>query len=423
MYKKTTLENGLRIITVPQKDTKAATCLVLVGTGSKYENRKISGISHLLEHLLFKGTKKRPTHLEVAEPLDAVGGAYNAFTGEDYTGYFAKVDVEHFDLALDVISDIYLNSKLDPKELQKEKGVVIEEINMYHDNPMAHVQSLWTKLLYGDQPAGWDIAGTKKSVLEITRKDMADYMRNQYNAKNTVICLAGGISDISKAVAKTKKHFSKIAERNTLPKPKVIEKQNQPGLLLEKRNTDQTHFCLGVRGYSLSNPKKYTADLLGLILGGMMSSRLFTEVREKLGLCYYIRTSNSSDPDTGFLLTQAGVDNSRIDKAITAILKEYKRISRTKVSAKELKKVKNHFKGKMTLAFESSDTLASFYGIQELLEKRILTPDKLYDKINKVTASDIYRVSKDIFQPKNLNLALIGPIKSKEKIWNLLRKF
>lgn len=423
MFKKTTLKNKLRIIAVPQKGTNAATCLVLVKTGSKYETKKISGISHLLEHLLFKGTKKRPTHLQVAEPLDSVGGVYNAFTGEDYTGYFAKVDNEYFDLALDVISDIYLNSKLESAEIEKEKQVVIEEINMYHDNPMAHIQSLWTKLLYGDQPAGWDIAGTKESVSKITRKEMTDYMQKQYNTENTVICLAGGFGEVEKAIVKTKKYFQKLKPGNSLEKVKVIEKQKQPGLLIEERNTDQTHFCLGVRGYKLSDPRKQAADLLGLILGGMMSSRLFSEVREKLGLCYYIKTSNSSDPDTGFLLTQAGVDNSRIDKAIQAVLKEYSKMARTKVSPKELKKVKDHFKGKMTLAFESSDALASFYGIQELLEDKILTPKQLYDKINKVTTADIFQVSKDIFQPRKLNLALIGPVKSKEKIWTLLKKF
>lgn len=423
MYKKTILKNGLRIIAVPQKGVKSATCLVLVGTGSKYETREISGISHLLEHLFFKGTKKRPTHMEIAEPLDSVGGNYNAFTGEDYTGYYAKVDVEHFDLALDIISDIYLNSKINPLELKKEKGVVIEEINMYHDNPMAHVQSLWTNLLYGDQPAGWDIAGTKQSVLKITREDIVKYMDKQYSAKNTIICLAGGIGDIEKAVNKAKKYFSGIKERNIIKKPKVIELQKEPGLLLEQRNTDQTHFCLGVRGFNLFHPKRYALELLGLVLGGMMSSRLFSEVREKLGLCYYIRASVSSDPDTGFLLSQAGVDNFRIEKAIEAVLKEYKKISEKEISQKELKKVKDHFKGKMTLAFESSDVLASFYGAQELLENKILTPKEVYDKINKVTSSDILETAREIFKPEKLNLAIIGPIKSKENLWKILKKF
>ncbi len=421
MFKKTTLKNGLRIITVPNKGTKAVTCLVLVGTGSKYETKEINGISHLLEHLFFKGTKKRPNHLKIAEPLDEVGGAYNAFTGEDYTGYYAKVDAKHFDLALDIISDIYLNSNLDEKEVKKEKGVVIEEINMYHDNPMAHVQSLWTKLLYGDQPAGWDIAGTKKSVLGISRKQLLNYMTKQYNSKNTVVCIAGAVGQ--GAIDKVEKHFSGISANRGTNKQKVAEEQKQPELLLEKRNTDQTHFCLGVRAFNIFDSRRWSAELLSLILGGMMSSRLFNSVREKLSLCYYIRTSTSLDPDTGFLMTQAGVDNSRVEKAVEAVLKEYRKIAVTKVSQKELKKVKDHIKGKMVLTFENSDALASFYGAQELLENNTLTPEQIYDKINKVTVSDIYNVSKHIFKPQKLNLALIGPIKSKERLWTILRKF
>ena len=423
MFKKTTLKNGLRIIIVPQKSTKAVTCLVLVGTGSKYETKKVSGISHLLEHLLFKGTKKRPDKLDIAEPLDAVGGIYNAFTGEDYTGYYAKTDVSYFDLSLDIISDIYLNSRLDPKEIRREKGVIIEEINMYHDNPMAHVQSLWTKLLYGNQPAGWDIAGTKESVLRISRKEIFDYMKNQYNSSNTVVCIAGGISDVNRTVSKVKKYFSKMDRKRTLKKAKVIENQKKPGLIAEKRNTDQTHFLLGVRGYNLFDKRRWAMELLSLILGGMMSSRMFSEIREKLGLCYYIKTSASIDPDTGFLATAAGVDNSRVEKAVTAVLKEYKKIAETKVSQKELEKVKNHFKGKMALTFESSDALASFYGIQELLENKILTPNQICAIISQVTANNILKVCRDIFRPEKLNLALIGPVKNKEKIWKLLRKF
>jgi len=419
MFKKTTLKNGLRIITVPQKGTKAVTVLVLVATGSKYENKKISGISHLLEHLLFKGTKKRPTSIDIVEPLDRIGGIYNAFTGEDYTGYFAKVDTEHFDLALDVISDIYLNSKLEAKEIKKEKGVVIEEINMYYDNPMTHVQSLWTKVLYGDQPAGWDIAGTKESVLGITRKELLNYMSTQYNSSNTIVCVAGNISD--KVVSKIKEYFSGIKKKKTINKLEVIEKQIEPKVILETRNTDQTHFFLGVRGYNIFHKDRFSLELLALILGGMMSSRLFSSVREKLGLCYYIKTSVSMDPDTGFLVTRAGVDNTRAEKAIKAILKEYRKIAQKKISNKELKKVKDHFKGKMTLLFEASDARASFYAAQELLENKTLSPEEIYAKINKVSVNDILKVSKDIFQPQKLNLALIGPFKNKAKFQKILK--
>jgi predicted Zn-dependent peptidase len=418
MFKKTTLKNGLRIITVPQKGTKAVTVLVLVATGSKYEKKEINGISHFLEHMFFKGTKKRPTPITIAEPLDRVGGIYNAFTGEEYTGYFAKVDAKHFDLALDVISDIYLNSKLDSKEIKKEKRVIIEEINMYYDHPSSYVQSLWNKVLYGDQPAGRDIAGTKESVSKISRKQLADYMKTQYTASNTIVCIAGNIS--KNVEAKAKRYFSKINIGNIIEKPLVIEKQTQPESLVNFKNTDQTHFCLGVRGYNLFHAHRFTLELLGLILGGMMSSRLFIKVREELGLAYYVKTGVSSDPDTGCLVTQAGVDNKRAGKAISAVLKEYKRISQNKISSKELKKAKDHFKGKMSLFFEASDARASFYALQELLENKILRPEEIYAKINKVSVNDILKVSKDIFQPQKLNLALIGPFKDKTKFQKLL---
>jgi len=407
MFRREILKNGLRVITVPQKGTQAVTVLVLVGTGSKYEKKEINGISHLLEHLLFKGTKKRPSHISISEPLDRVGGIYNAFTGEDYTGYFVKVDAKHFDLALDIISDIYLNSKLNLKEIEKEKGVIIEEINMYYDHPSSYIQSLWSKVLYGDQPAGWDIAGTKESISKISRDQLFNYMKTQYTASNTIVCVVGNISN--NAGGKIKKYFSKIKNKKTIEKAPVVEKQRKPECLIKNKQTDQTHFCLGVRGYNFSHPDRFALELLGLILGGMMSSRLFVKIREELSLAYYVKTIVSNDPDSGFLVTQAGVDSARVEKAIAAILKEYQKMTETKISIKELQKAKDHFKGKMALLFEASDAQASFYGAQEILEKKILTPNQIYGKINKVTVNDISRASKDIFKPEKLNLALIGP--------------
>ncbi len=419
MFKKTTLENGLRIITVPQKGTQAVTVLVLVGTGSKYEKKQIKGISHFLEHMLFKGTKKRPNTTAIAETLDKVGGIYNAFTGEEYTGFFAKVDANHFDLALDWVSDIFLNSKLNAQQIKREKGVILEEINMLFDNPMSYVQILWRELLYGDQPAGWNIAGTKETVLGISQQKLGDYLKNQYVASNTIVCLAGKLEN--QVIKKIKHAFSKIKTTKPPGKVKVIERQTGPECLLKERRTDQTHLCLGARAYSLSHALRYAQQILGIILGGMMSSRLFIEVREKLGLAYYISTEVSADPDTGFLITQVGVDNKNVEKAISTILKEYKKISQKKIPAQELKKAKDYIKGKMSLQLEASDAQASFYGGQELLENRILTSKEIYAKINKVSVNDILKVSKDIFQPKKLNLALIGPFKDKGKFQKLLR--
>jgi len=420
MFKKTTLKNGLRIITVPQKNTQAVTTLVLVGTGSKYEKKENNGISHFLEHMFFKGTKKRPSLIAVAESLDKVGGIYNAFTGTEYTGYFAKVEVSQFDLALDWVSDIFLNSTLPEKEIKKEKGVIIEEINMLYDNPMTYIQTLWSKLLYGDQPAGWDVAGTKENVVKMNRQKLLDYKNKQYMAKNTIVCIAGKI-DEGASIKKVKKYFSKIGKTAPIKKQKVFEKQLEPKTLLHYKKTDQTHLCLGVRGYNLFHPLRYSFEILETILGGMMSSRLFIEVREKLGMAYYIKTDVETNPDTGYLVTQAGVSNENVEKAILAILKEYKKISQRKVLSLELKKAKDNIKGKLALLLETSDAFASFCAGQELLEKKILTPQEIFAKIDKITSNDILRVAKDIFKPEKLNLALIGPHRDKRKFQKLLK--
>ncbi|MFH1401541.1 MAG: pitrilysin family protein [Parcubacteria group bacterium] len=422
MFHKTTLKNGLRIITVPSKSTQAVTVLVLVQTGSKYETKDKKGISHFLEHMYFAGTKKRPTTRAVAETLDRIGGIYNAFTSEEYTGYFAKVAASHFEIALDWVSDIFQNSRLPEKEVQKEKSVIIEEINMYQDQPMSYVQILWSKLLYGDQPAGWPIAGDKETVAGIERTNLMDYMRSQYVAKNTVVCLAGRIDEKS-TIGKIKKYFSEARETVPKSKPKVIERQTGPAFLSHQRATDQTHLCLGVRGYNIFHPQKYAFEILAMILGGsgMMSSRLFEEVRTKLGLVYYISCLAASDTDSGCLVTQAGVDNKNVGKAISTILKEYKKISQIKIPVEELKKVKDYIKGKTILDLEASDAQASFFGLQELLEKKIFTAEEIFKKIDKVTQNDILKVAKDIFRQEKLNLAMIGPFKNSENLKKLLK--
>lgn len=421
MYKKTTFKNGLRVITVPQKTAQTVTVLILVGTGSKYETKKISGISHFLEHMTFKGTKKRPSIIKVAEEMDKIGGVYNAFTGQEYTGYFAKVESSQFELAFDWVSDIFSNSLLPDCEMQKEKGVIIEEINMIYDHPMSCIgHVLWPKLLYGDQPAGWDIAGTRESVSSITRDELFNYRKNQYIPKNTILCVAGKIED--KQVQKlTKRYFSKSSDTKIFLKPKVVERQTQPECLVQFKETDQIHLALGVRAYNIFHPKRYALDILGNLLGGMMSSRLFIKLREELGAAYYIRTEVDADPDTGCLVSAAGIDNSKIENVITEILKEYKKFSQIKVSNSELKKAKDNLKGKLAIALEPSDARASFFGAQELLEKRILTLKEMFKNIDKVSSNDVVKVSRDIFKPEKLNLAVIGPIKDKNKFKKILK--
>ncbi len=415
MFKKITLENGLRIIIAPQKSTQAVTVLVLVGTGSKYENKKISGISHFLEHLYFKGTKKRPGALSVAETMDKLGGSYNAFTSEEFTGYYAKVAAGHFKTAIDWVSDIYLNSLLPKKEIEKERNVIIEEINMYLDTPMIYINELWKSLLYGDQPAGWDVAGTKETISRITRDELTAYRQSQYTASNTVVCLAGQIS-FKQAFDRARQSFASVSSQIPKGKAPVIEKQSGPELNILYKETDQTHLALGVRAFNLFHPQRFALSLLGNILGGMMSSRLFIEIREKRGLAYYIKTEVETDPETGYLVSRAGIDNSRLEKAVSIILKEYKKISSQKIDKGELKKAKENFKGKLALSLESSDAKASFFAGQELLENKIMTLEEICNRIDKVSQNDILKVAKEIFRPDRLNLALIGPFKDKPKM-------
>ena len=248
MFRKTTLKNGLRIITFPMENTQAVTVLVLVGAGSKYETKEINGISHFLEHMAFKGTKKRPRTLDIAKEMDRVGGIFNAFTDKELMGFWVKVDSKHFDLSCDIVSDMIFDSLFKEKEIEKEKKTIIEEINMYLDTPQRHILDLWEKLLYGDQPAGWDVAGEKETVKKISRKDIINYFKNQFGAKNVVISLAGNFKE-KEAISKTKKFFGKFKKIKTLPKKPVIEKQKSPEVLLQQKETDQAHLTLGVRAF------------------------------------------------------------------------------------------------------------------------------------------------------------------------------
>lgn len=420
-FKKTTLENGLRVLTVPMENANSVTVLILVGTGSKYETKDINGISHFLEHMFFKGTKKRPNTLEISETLDSVGGEYNAFTSKEITGYWAKVEKSKANVALDWISDIFLNSKFDETEMEREKGVIIEEVNMYLDTPTAYVSDLWESVLYGDQPAGWMVIGTKENIKSFDRKKVVNYFESHYSFKNAVLCVAGGID--SEIEEKIKEYFGVSENKKSGPKEKVLEKQTEPQVLLHHKKTDQTHFCLGVRAFDLFSEKKYALALLSVILGGNMSSRLFIKVRERNGLAYHIHTSADNSTDTGYLVTQVGTDHKKMEKCIELILEEYKDLKENKISEKELQKAKDYLKGVMSLGLDSSDAKASFYTTQELLEGKILTPEEKFEKIDKVSVEDIKKVAEEIFVPEKLNLAVIGPVEEKDskKIKELLK--
>ncbi len=419
-YNKHTFKNGLRLITAPMKDSKTATIIVAVGTGSKYETKNINGLSHFVEHMFFKGTKKRPNTQVISSDLDKVGGSFNAFTSKEITAYYAKVDKTHIDLAMDVISDIFMNSKIDAKEIEKEKGVIIEEINMYQDMPMRYVPELFEELLYGDQPAGWDTAGTKEVVASLKRQDFIKYMSEHYSASNTVVCVSGNISETA-VKSKISKYFSKINTKKPEDKVQTQEMQCKPEALLHFKKTDQTHFCLGVRAFDMFHPLKYAQEILAIVLGGNMSSRLFTEVREKRGLAYYVRTEAEEYTDSGYLSTQSGVNNEKAEEAIITILKEYKKIKDKNITTAELKKAKDFIRGKMSLSLDSSDDIANFFVGQEVLKNKIKTAEEILKKFDEVTLTDVKKVAQEIFKPENLNLALIGPFKDKKKFEKLLK--
>ncbi len=413
--------NGLRLITVPMEHTKSATVLVMAGTGSRYETKDISGISHFLEHMMFKGTAKRPGYLDISQELDSIGAEYNAFTSKEYTGYYAKSGIENFDLILDVVSDIFLNSKFDLGEIEKERGVIIQEINMNFDNPMRHIGDIYEALLYGDQPLGWDIAGTKETILAMKPEKIREYFDTHYFAQNTVVAVAGNVEP-AKVKEQVAGYFSNMRQQDILKPWPVVIKQDKPGLKIFHKKTDQAHIILGTRGYDAFHPKKEALQLMAVILGGGMSSRLFVEVREKRGLAYYIKASSDSYLDAGDFSAMAGLEKTKLHSALEVILEEFKRFKKEKVAAKELQKAKDHVKGSMAISFESSDDLASYYATQELLRREILTPEEKFEKLNRVTAEDIWEAANDIFQDRKLNLAIIGPVEENNpSIYDLLK--
>lgn len=419
-FSKKVLKNGLRVITVPMKDNPTVTVLVLVGTGSKYETKRLNGISHFLEHMCFKGTAKRPKAIDISKELDALGSQYNAFTAQEYTGYYAKSDARHFKQIFDVVSDVYLNSTFPEAEIEKEKGVIIEEINMYEDTPARHVQDLFMKLLYGDTPAGWNIAGEKENILKMKRDDFVTYKNKHYVPEATVLVVAGQVKE-TEVMKEVEKIFRSVKKEKKDEKLKVKEKQTKSQALVSFKQTDQTHFVLGVRSYDLFSKHGPALTVLGAILGGGMSSRLFQKLREEMGVGYYVRAYNDTYTDHGVFQISAGVDNKRIDEVIQAVLVECKKLKEEKVSDEELSKVKEFLIGNNKLSLESSDDIANFYGGQELLRRQIKNIDEKSKEIRKVTAKEVQDMAKAIFIGKNLNLALIGPFKDNTDFVKLLK--
>jgi len=416
------LTNGLDLILAPLESTQTVTVLFLVKTGSKYEKKSESGLSHFLEHMFFKGTEKRPTTLAISEELDKVGGIYNAFTGKECTAFYIKLAHIYLPLALDVLSDMLINSNFESQEIKKEKGVILEEIKLYQDTPTAYIDELFEKLLYGDTPSGRQIIGTKETVASFSQQDIKQYLANHYSAKNSLLIVAGKIEP-GIVLAKVKQYFSSYPTQNIVNKEKVIEQQSAPGLTVFYKKTDQTHLCLGVRTFDLFNKRKYSLALLDTILGGGMSSRLFIKIRDQQGLAYYIKSAQESYTDSGYLMVQAGIRHQNVEKVVKLILKELELLKDKLVDEKELKKAKEHIKGITLLHLETSDQIASFLGTQKLLENKIEEPETIFKKLDQVSAHDLRDLSREIFVSGKLNLALINPLKNQKTSLGKILKF
>ncbi|HUY69790.1 MAG TPA: pitrilysin family protein [Candidatus Tyrphobacter sp.] len=421
-YKKTTLDNGLRIITAPKEDSLTTSVFVLVEAGLIYETKEINGLSHFLEHMVFKGTPKRPRTMDIASELDSLGASYNAFTSEEFTAYWAKAEPRHFEKILDAVSDIYLNPLLAPEEINKEKGVIIEEINMYEDIPMRRVQGVFTSLLYGDQPAGWDVIGRKEVIEKIGRDDFLKYRASRYLPSKTIVVIAGKINE-DEVIQKTKTVFGQMPKGVAKEREKIVERPERPGVLIKQKNSDQSHIVLGVKAFNIFDDRKYALQVLADILGGGMSSRLFQEVREKLGAAYYVRAEDDLYPDRGLVAVSAGLDNRRLAETVGVILGELKKMAALAVTDEELKRAHDHLIGNLMISLEASDHIAGFYGGEEVLTGEIKTPEEIAEKIRAVTAKDIEEVAKSIFKKDKLNLAMIGPEADEEKFLKLLEEF
>ncbi len=412
-FNKHVLKNGLRVVTVPMADNPSVTMLVMVETGSKYEDQKTNGLSHFLEHMVFKGTENRPNASDISRELDSIGSHYNAFTSQEYTGYYAKADARHTDRIIDVISDMYLNPVFDAKEIEKEKGVIIEELRMYKDLPQRHVHDLMTELLHGNTPAGWPIIGTEENIRSFNQNSFKKYRQEHYVSGATTVIVAGAINE-KEIVSKIEKIFSKMSKKDNKTKLKVVEKQNKPAIKTELKETDQTHIVIGFRAFDVHDKRTHIMKALIGVLSGGMSSRLFYKMRDQLGICYYVRAEYDAYTDHGAVIISAGLDNSRVKDGITGILEECERLKTELVSDAELKKVKDYISGTTMLSLETSDSRAEYCGYEEILKGKIESPDEMVKKINSVTATQIRDLAKEIFVNKSLNLALIGKSKSED---------
>ena len=408
-YELHTLKNGLRIVLAPMEGTETATVVVMTGTGSRYETEKENGLAHFLEHMFFKGTTRRKGARAISEELDGVGAIYNAFTAKDRTAYYAKVSAQYFDTAIDVIADISLNSTLPEKEIDKERGAIIQEIDMYEDMPMRTVDDVFEKLLFGNtHPLGRTVLGPKENIRAFTRKNFASYHQKQYTAGNTIVAVAGRF-DKKKVLAKIEKEFGSLKKTKSSKPIRFTGIQTEPRVSIKEKKTDQTQLMIGVLAHPYLHKDEYALAVLSTILGGGMSSRLFLEIREKRGLAYSVHSWVEKYPDTGYFAVQAGVEHGKLEKTVETILAEFKKIKTKKVSPAELKKAKAYLKGTTTLSLETSDEIAEKAATSLIAMGKVRTLEERLKGIEKVSANDVQRVAMNLFKTARLNLAVIGP--------------
>lgn len=419
-YIKRILANGLTIIEVPSSDAESVVVDFFVKTGSRSETEKENGISHFLEHFLFKGTKKYPSALAISTLVDSIGGEMNANTGKEHTQYYIKAASKFLPVIFEMLTDMMQNPLLDAEELEREKGVIVEEINMYKDMPMAEIDNILEATMWPGTPLGRDIAGTKETVTKFTREMFQSYISRHYQTPNMILGISGKY-DQKEFNALVDTYWKKYPKQKFHKWDKVKDDQKQSRVMVQCKQTEQAHFTLGFKAFPYGDKRNTAATVLGSILGGGMSSRLFIEVRERRGLGYYVRAYPGCYQDTGVFTVSAGVQVDKIEQAVTVVLDELKKIQTITVPPQELQKAKDYIKGKTTLALEDNQVRLDWFLERVAFNKDILIPSEAFAKIDKITAKDVQKVAVELFQKKNLSLAIIGPYKTDDKFKKLLK--
>lgn len=413
-----TLDNGLRLQGIQMPGTQAITTMILVGAGSRYETWATTGISHFLEHMFFKGARKYTTPKAVSEAVDSFGGEFNAFTGKEYAGYYVKAGQDHFGKAIDVLSDMLLHSTFPENEIQKERGVILEEMAMYQDAPMYQISWDFERLVFGDQPLGWDQIGTTELVQNVTREQFIRYKKSQYVSDNMVITIAGNINETH--LDQIQAAFNSCdGEAQIKPTPYDPSKSTQQ-INIRHKKTEQYHLAFGCLGISQKDPRYAAGRVLSTIMGGNMSSRMFQRIREQKGLCYSIRTYLDEYTDTGLVVTRAGVRSDAVLDAVTAIREEHDLISREGVTPDELIKAQNYICGKTDLHTEDTEEVAHSLGQDLLLFDQVETFDQWKAKVQAVTVDEVNALAQELFQSQNYRFAGIGRGVSESEIKKIL---